>query len=119
MEASKKEVKVAVSTGIQHGCTLVVSDAKILCMGGGTPQLGDSIHTTIKESTHKVIGKVGTKRGEGVDVEYGTQSRVCDGISPNEASQGITAQPFLRPALYANEGKIINHIKKEVGKILK
>ena len=108
MEESKKAVRVAVSTGVGKGCTLVVSDAQMLCGGGDVVELGESIYTTIKESTHETIAKVGSQRAEGFDVEYGMQE-----------GRVITGRPFLRPALYANEGKIVDEIKKEVGKMLK
>lgn len=78
---------------INKACLMVVRDAKILC-----PVDTGRLRSSITHETEGIIGRVGTNVEYARAVELGTEKQ-----SP---------QPYLRPALHANEKKILALFKK-------
>lgn len=91
----KQVVLDRVQKAIEEGCLMIEADAKAYCPVD-TGNLRASIHTTIGN----LEGAVGTPVEYAPYVEFGTRK--------------MTAQPYLGPAFYENEQKIIDHIAKEV-----
>lgn len=100
--------------GIGRGMTAIEGDAKDLCpeaiVGGG--ELRDSIYSDTKKSSGGIQGTCGTNKEYAAYVEYGTGQRGAQSPSPpkgpigdgyREDWAGMSAQPYLYPALMQNK----------------
>lgn len=97
-EKVKQEVGQRCFQAMSKACLLVLADAKRYCPVD-TGRLRASLAHEIEMSKDGVTGRVGTNVKYGVYVEYGTSN-------PN-----YPKQPYLRPALEKNKGKIKQLLK--------
>lgn len=95
-EQLKREVSLKCLQAMEKACFLVESDAKRYCPRK-TGRLRASITHEIETGKDRVTGRVGTNVKYGVYQEYGTSK--------------MSGQPYLRPALEKNKGKIKQLLK--------
>ena len=120
----------ALKTGIHKGVKLVQGDAKelapVAAVDGG--QLRNSIQGTVEEKLGAIVGKVSTNVGHAAYVEFGTGQRGEESPSPPKSPEnlsyrhdwaGMSAQPYLYPALEQNKENIKEIAKKELQKELR
>lgn len=86
-----KEVGQKCFQNMEKACMLVYTDAKRMCPVV-TSRLMNSIAWEIEKKADEVVGRVGTNVEYATYVEYGTSK--------------MSAQPYLRPSLEKNKGKI-------------
>lgn len=87
----RKQVETKVDVGMQKACTVVRNDAARICPVD-TGRLRSSLAYEIETKGKEIIGRIGTNVEYSIFVEYGTSR--------------MAAQPYLRPALEKNKGRI-------------
>lgn len=115
--------------GIGKGMTVIEGDAKDLCpVCNG--ELRDSINSETRVTENGVKGTCGTNKEYAPHVEYGTGQRGAESPSPpkgpigngyREDWAGMSAQPYLYPALMQNKDVVkelcITELNQEIRRL--
>lgn len=119
----------ALLKGIQKSVQLVDDDAKDLCPVD-TGDLRNSINRKVEMNQEGIKGSVGTNKEYAIYVELGTGQKGSESPSPPKAPigngykvdwSGMSARPFLYPALMQNKEAIkelcVEELNKEIQRL--
>ena len=121
----KAQMDAAAFSGLESAALIVEATAKALARVGGSGELRDKVDHSITNTSDGPVAKVGSPLDYAMYVEYGTGEFAENGAGRKGGwsyqtpdgewhhTNGMSPQPFLRPAFKRNKDKIREIVGKE------